>query len=141
MAEEKQRPKVGVGVCVIKDGKILFQKRKGSHGAGSWCFPGGHLEFNESVEDCARRETMEEAGIAIKNLRPGPYTNDIMEKEGRHYITVFIIADYDAGEVRIMEPEKCEKWEWHNWNDLPDPLFVPQQNLVKQKFNPFKQYN
>ena len=35
-----------------------------------------------------------------------------------------------------MEPEKCEKWEWFEWNNLPEPLFLPIQNLLKQKFNP-----
>ena len=45
-----ERPKVGVGVMVFKDGKILLAKRKGSHGAGEYAFPGGHLEFGESFE-------------------------------------------------------------------------------------------
>lgn len=57
--KEEKRPKVGLGVCLLKDDKILFGKRKGAHGGGSWCFPGGHLEFNETWEECARRETEE----------------------------------------------------------------------------------
>jgi len=134
----EQRPKIGVGVIVIKDNKILFQKRKGSHGSGTWCFPGGHLEFNETIEDCAKRETMEEAGITIKNLKMGPFTNDISENEGTHYITLFVIADYDSGEVKAMEPDKCDEWQWCDWNNLPQPLFLPQQNLLKLNFNPFK---
>ena len=48
MAEE--RPKVGMGVFVLKDGKILMQRRKGAHGSGTWCLPGGHLEFNEEFD-------------------------------------------------------------------------------------------
>ena len=66
-----QRPKVGVGVFVLKDGKILMGKRKGAHGEGSWSLPGGHLEFNESWDMCAVRETMEETGVTIKNIRFG----------------------------------------------------------------------
>ena len=63
MSEEK-KPRVGIGVFVLKDGKFLLGKRKSSHGEGSWSFPGGHLEFNEELEDCTRREVMEEAGIS-----------------------------------------------------------------------------
>ena len=135
---EKERPKIGVGVCVIKDGKILFGKRKNAHGEGSWCFPGGHLEWNEKIEDCARREVLEETGLSIKNFRFGPYTNDIFGKEDKHYVTLFVIADYDSGELKLMEPEKCEKWDWFKWEEAPKPLFIPNQNLLKMGYNPFK---
>ena len=81
---------------------------------------------------------MEEVGIQIKNLREGTFTNDVFEKEGKHYITLFVVSEYDSGEVQGLEPEKCEKWEWFNWEELPRPLFVPVENLLKQGFNPFK---
>jgi 8-oxo-dGTP diphosphatase len=131
-------PRIGVGVCVIKDGKVLFGKRKNAHGEGSWCFPGGHLEWNESIEECAKREVLEETWLSIKDLRFGPYTNDIFEKENKHYVTLFVIADYDSGELKLMEPEKCERWNWFDWKKLPRPLFLPVQNLLKGKYNPFQ---
>lgn len=59
------RPKVGVGVIVIKNNKVLLGKRKNSHGQGTWCFPGGHLEFNESWKNCAIRETKEETDVNV----------------------------------------------------------------------------
>ncbi|MBA4320552.1 MAG: DNA mismatch repair protein MutT [Flavobacterium sp.] len=96
-------PKVGVGVIVIKDGKILLGKRKNTHGKGAWSFPGGHLEFNESWEDCAARETMEETGIMIKNIRFGAATNDIFQIEKKHYITIFMLSDYNSGEVKTID--------------------------------------
>lgn len=105
---------------------------------GFWCFPGGRLEFDESPEDCARREVLEETGLSIKNLRFGPYTNDIFEKEGKHYVTLFVVADYDSGELELMEPDKCEKWEWFDWKELPSPLFLPEQNLLKMNYDPFQ---
>ena len=132
------RPKVGVAVVIRKDGKVLLGKRKNAHGDGTWAFPGGHLEWHEAIEDCAKRETQEETGITIKNIQIGPYTNDFFEKENKHYITLFVIADYDAGEVQIMEPEKCEAWEWFDWDNFPKPLFEPIQKLRKQSFNPFQ---
>ncbi len=134
-----ERPKVGIGVIVVKDGKILLGKRKNSHGDGAWSFPGGHLEFGESWEECAKRETMEETGINIKNIRFGTVTNDIFQTEEKHYITIFMLSDYDFGEVQIMEPEKCEKWDWFSWNQLPQPLFVPIQNVLKTGFEPVKE--
>ena len=58
----EHRPKVGIGVIIQKDGKLLMGQRRGAHGADTWCPPGGHLEFGETWESCARRETREEAG-------------------------------------------------------------------------------
>ncbi len=132
-----ERPKIGVGTIVLKDGKVLLGKRKNAHGEGSWCFPGGHLELNESVEECAARETLEEAGITLKNVRKAAFTNDIFEKEEKHYVTLFVLADYADGEVKVMEPHKCEKWEWFEWDSLPSPRFLPIDNLIKQGYNPF----
>ena len=129
------RPKVGVAVIVVKDSKVLLGKRMNSHGSGTWQFPGGHLEFGEPIEDCAKRELFEETGLTIRNIRSGPYTNDIFNTEQKHYITLFVIADYDSGVLTVKEPKKCEKWEWFNWSQLPEPKFLPIQNLIKQKFN------
>lgn len=140
MTTQQNQPKVGVGlgVCVIRNGKVLFGKRKNSHGDGSWNFPGGHLDFGETWEQCAKRETLEETGIQIKNIRFGTATNDFFEKEGKHYVTIIMLADYDSGEVKIMEPDKCEEWDWFEWENPPTPLFVPQQNMIKQGFNPIE---
>ena len=60
---EDKRPKVGVGVFVFKDGKILLGKRKNAHGAGTWSFPGGHIELFEELYECAYRELREETGL------------------------------------------------------------------------------
>ncbi len=139
METDAKRPKVGVQTCIIRNGKVLLGKRINSIDSNTWNFPGGHLEFGESWEECARRETLEEAGIEIEDVRyNGAVTNDIFKKENKHYITIFVLAKYRSGEVRIMEPDKCEEWKWFKWNDLPQPLFLPIKNLLKQDFDPFK---
>jgi len=128
------RPLIGVAVIVIKDDRVLLGKRKNSHGADTWAFPGGHLEFNESITDCAAREVFEETGLGIKNLRCGPYTNDIFAAENKHYVTLFVLADHDSGTPEVKEPHKCEKWQWSVWPPNLQPCFLPIQNLLKQNF-------
>ena len=130
------RPRIGVAAIVGKDGKVLLGKRRNAHGDGTWQFPGGHLEYGESVEDCARREVWEEAGIRICDLRIGPYTNDRFEAERKHYITLFVTARYESGSVRRREPHKCGQWAWFRWSRLPEPRFLPIQNLMKTGFRP-----
>jgi len=129
------RPRVGMGVIVLRDGRVLLGRRKSSHGAGTWHMPGGHLEFGEGLEGCARREVLEETDLRIKNPRLAAVTNDIFG-EGKHYITLFMLSEWGSGEPRAMEPEKAESWNWFSWDNLPEPLFLPMQNLLKQGFRP-----
>jgi 8-oxo-dGTP diphosphatase len=133
-----KRPHVGVAGILIRNGKILLGKRVGAHSSGTWCFPGGKLDFGEEVFDCAKREVLEETGLKISNLRLGSYTNDYFKDENLHYITLFVLSDKISGTPKIMEPNKCLEWRWVEWNDMPRPLFLPIQNLLKQKFNPIK---
>jgi len=125
------QPKVGISVIIKKEGKVLLGKRKNAHGEGTWSFPGGHLEYEEAWEECAKRETLEEVKIDINNIRFFAATNDIFKKEHKHYITIFMISDYDSGEVKNMEVDKCERWEWFKWSELPTSLFLPIKNLLK----------
>lgn len=85
-----------------------------------------------------KREVLEETGMKTKNLKLGPFTNDIFKKDDKHYITLFVIAKDASGKPQVLEPEKCERWEWFSWEKLPKPLFLPLKNLRKQKFDPFK---
>jgi 8-oxo-dGTP diphosphatase len=129
-------PLVGIGVLILRDGRVLLGERQGSHGAGTWAPPGGHLEFGESVEACARREALEETGLELSSVRPGPYTSDVFVEEGKHYVTLFVLADVLHGEPQILEPTKCLRWAWFKWLQLPKPLFQPLATLHQTGFQP-----
>ena len=126
-----KRPRVGVGIAVLQEGRVLLGKRKGAHGAGEWSFAGGHLEFGESIEACAKRELVEETGLKALSIELGPWTNDILEGD-KHYITIFVFINHFEGQLQLLEPHKCEGWEWFEWDALPSPLFGPVQSLIKK---------
>ncbi len=129
-------PRVGVGVIVLRDGLVLIGQRLGSHGAGTWALPGGHLEFGESVEDCARRELLEETGLEIDAVRAAPYTSDVFAEGAKHYVTLFVLAESRHGEPQAGEPDKCAHWVWCRWAELPAPLFAPLETLRRSGFVP-----
>jgi 8-oxo-dGTP diphosphatase len=128
-------PRPGVGVLLLRDGKILLGRRRGSHGAGDWAPPGGHVDEGESAEATARREVLEETGLVIERTRVGPVTEDRFP-EGKHYLTTFVAADAPAGEPQNLEPTKCEGGAWFDWDGLPAPLFLPLLSLHRSGFRP-----
>ena len=152
-------PRVGIAVFILhptvpassptspplysKKYKFLLGKRLGSHGAGTWALPGGHLEFGESFEECAAREVLEETVLEldIDSVEYLTATNDVMPYEtapskakeegsvrGKHYVTIFMTARVKAAdwqaetmgmpEAELLEPEKCAGWEWVSWEEL-----------------------
>src|SRR3989338_10839488 len=119
MVRVKDRPKIGVGVLVYKENQIIILQRKGAHGSGTWCPPGGHLEFGETPQETAVRETFEETGVHIVNCKIVGVTNDVMLAEGKHYLTFFVKANYLSGELINKEPEKISDARWVKIEDIP----------------------
>ena len=118
--------RVGVGAFILSSSSsaqnptFLIGKRLGSHGAGTFALPGGHLEFGESPEECASREILEETGLEVKNLRFLTATNDVLRQDRKHYVTMFVVCERvsEEEEARVMEVDKCEGWEWSSWEEL-----------------------
>lgn len=130
-----QIPKVNLGIIIMREKEVLLKKEN-----DLWSFPIYSVEKNETFEKCAYRENNEETGLKIKLITRTPtiWTNDIFEKEEKHYNTFFIKAKYISGEPKILEPKKCEEWKWFEWNNLPRNLFLPVDNLIKLGYNPFE---
>lgn len=130
--DELMRPKVGVGLLIIKDGSILLGQRKSSHGEGEFGGPGGHLEQNESFEECILRELSEEAGdeIKVKNLGFLCVTN-MMKYPPKHYVDIGMVAEWDGGDPIVMEPHKLVSWNWYPIDALPEKLFGCMENYLE----------
>jgi 8-oxo-dGTP diphosphatase len=122
-----------MGVLVMRRGRVLLGRRRGSHGEGYYAAPGGHIEFGESFEEAARREVREETGLEIADLKLLSVGNYIFKREDgeRHYIDVDFVCEAPAGEPQLAEPEKCDGWGWYDLNDLPQPLFVVTRRMIE----------
>jgi 8-oxo-dGTP diphosphatase len=126
----ENQTKIGVGVMIFKEGKILLGKRKSSHGAGEYSFPGGHLEYLESFEDCAVRETLEEVNIEIQNIQ-FQFVSNVTHYAPKHYVHIGLTAEWKSGAQQVMEPEKCEGWDWYDIDNLPSPIFHMAEQAIK----------
>ena len=129
-------PRVGVAVIFMRNNRLLLIKRKKSHGAGSWAVPGGHLEFGESPEECAIRETREEVGLEISDVRFVAITNDVFPENNLHYITIWMKGDCPSGEPKKASQDEVAELGWFSWDALPSPLFIPLENLINGRRYP-----
>ena len=122
--------KVGVGLLILKDGKVLWSKRKGSFGSGLYGGVGGHVEYGETLEQAILRELAEECGVKVKNLRM-LCVSDFLTHTPRHYVDVGFVAEWKSGEPQILEPKKCEGWEWRDLDDIPKHIFAPMAGYIE----------
>lgn len=130
---------VGFGVMVLRDNKVLLGKRHDDpekadsklHGEGTWTMPGGKIEFGESFEDAAHRETLEETGIKIdkEKLKLISLTND--KVEDAHFVTIGFLCEDFSGEVEVKEPDEIVEWKWFDLNELPEKIFFPSKKVLK----------
>jgi len=124
-------PGVGVVVLLKNDNKILLGFRNAELGKNTWGLPGGKLDFGEEPINCAIRELKEETDLDVKisDLKFIGLSNAIFDNE-THYITLFYESEKFYGELKIMEPDKCNEWKW--FDKLPENLFLPFKNFIQQ---------
>src|SRR5947207_14512162 len=104
---QKEKAKVGVSVLVKKGDRILLEKRQQTtHGNGTWGPPSGHIDFGEAPEQTAIRETQEETGVKIDEVKFRVITNDVFEQEQKHYITLWFDANFVSGEPEVRSPNE-----------------------------------
>ena len=121
-------PNVGVGAIIARGRHVLLIRRAGAMGCHRWSPTGGYLEFGEGFAACANREAEEEIGYANGGFFFLAVSNDIFE--GRHFATVRMISAPREDWAIVKAPEEVAEAAWFDIGALPEPLFVPFENLV-----------
>ena len=124
-------PRVGVGVVVRRERELLLVRRAGTHGSGTWSTPGGHLDFGEDPAACRAREAAEETGVRIGPVRLVGVTNDVFEREAKHYVTLWFEAEHASGEAAALAGDELDAVGWFGEDELPEPLFPPLRKLLQ----------
>lgn len=111
-------------VGITKGDKILLANNK-NFPEGLHSNIAGFLEVNETLEECVKREVLEEVNIRVKNIRyfdsqPWPYPNSIM---------IGFIAEYESGEIKVDGNEIVHA-DWYSKENLP---ILPDENTIARK--------
>ncbi len=129
---EKKYSRVGVGVMIVnKQSEVLLGLRQGSHGAGEWSFPGGGIEFGDTIEKTVKKEVKEETNLEVDDLELISVADEMRYLvEGKQYVMIGFKANSFSGELKLMEPDKFVKWEWFSLSNLPELLFSGTESMI-----------
>jgi 8-oxo-dGTP diphosphatase len=126
---------IGVGVgalCVDEEGRIFLTQRgpQAKNERGLWEFPGGSVEFGETLAGALKREMMEEYGIQIEVGELLDVFDHILPDEGQHWVSPTFICRIISGKPAILEPGKCSQIGWFQVDEIPEPLtMITRHNL------------
>lgn len=117
-------PGLGVGLAILRDGKLLLCRRMKAPEAGHWNIVGGKVDHMEPAELAARREAAEETGLSIGAIRYLGVTEQRIEADRQHWVSLLYVTDDTTGEPQLTEPDKLSEIGWFDLDDLPQPLSV-----------------
>jgi 8-oxo-dGTP diphosphatase len=108
---QSTRPQLAVSGAIFRDGKVLLVRRARSPGKGFYSFPGGRVEFGESLHTALHREVDEETGLRIEILGLAGWREVLPAAgNGGHYVIMSFAARWTAGEPALNDEHDDFKW-------------------------------
>ncbi|WP_113486848.1 NUDIX domain-containing protein [Rhizobium cremeum] len=115
-------PGLGVGLAILRDGKLLLYRRRKAPEAGFWNIVGGKVDHMEPAEQAARREAEEETGLSIGSIGFLAATEQIIDDDRQHWVSLLYRTEDFSGEAQLTEPDKLSEFGWFDLDALPEPL-------------------
>lgn len=114
----------------LKEGKVLMVFRKTNPQKGYWAFPGGYLDWDETIEECAVREFEEESGFKVKKVKfLGVYSNPNRDLDGRQNVNHCFYGEV-VKEIGSIDDFEIEKVKWFNLNKLPQKIAFDHREMI-----------
>jgi len=125
-------PVPAAGVVIEKEGKILLVKRKYEPYKGDWCLPAGFMEYDESPEQCAIRETKEELNVDVElDGLYGVYSGK--DDPRTHAVLIMYWAKIIGG--KLKPGDDAEEIEFFAKDEVPPNIaFLAHRQIIKEFF-------
>ena len=130
------RPLIMAGATVLildRSNRLLMMRRTDNH---CWGVPGGAMELGETYEDTARRETREEVGVELGDVKlfsvqSGPESHYVYANGDEIYAAnvTYLVRDF-CGEIKLDTNEHSE-YRYFDLDDLPDDISPPIKPILR----------
>jgi 8-oxo-dGTP diphosphatase len=108
------QPVVGIGAVILKEGKILLEKRGNEPAKGQWSIPGGAVEVGEPLEKAVLREIKEETGLDGQTSRLLDVVDQVnLDEKAKiqfHYVIIDYLVKVKQGEPKPASDADALKW-------------------------------
>lgn len=114
---------VGVGAVILDENGAVFLALRGREARNErhkWEFPGGSVEFGETLEQALVREIREEYDMTVAVQQLLDVVDHIIPMEKQHWVSPTFLCRLTGGAPKIMEPHKCERIGWFGMNEIPE---------------------
>src|SRR5689334_21559916 len=111
------RPAVTVDIVVVTDEdkpRVLLIRRKHDPYAGKWAIPGGFVDMDETLEDAARRELLEETGVRVKRMEQLSTFGDPGRDPRGRTISIVYLTRVRPQELRPKAADDAAEVGWHS---------------------------
>lgn len=108
MTTRNDSPLVGVGVAIVRDGRLLLVQRGHEPAKGLWAVPGGKVDFGERLREAAAREVREETGLEVEVgevIWAGEHISDF-----GHIVLVDFVGSVIGGELEAADDADRAEW-------------------------------
>lgn len=135
--EERYKSMIVVDLMLIRKNEetgkkeVLLALRKNTgYNDGKYELPGGHVNEGEDLMNAMIREADEELKIKLK--LEDLHIKHILHHYKGNRLKFIISSEKYEGNLEIGEPEKCEKLEWFNIEELPENLDKRAKKVIRE---------
>lgn len=122
-------------LAVNDNNQVLLIQRKRDPQAGWWALPGGYLDWNETLAECAQRELVEETNLKVQaTTLLGVYDSPERDQDGRQNVDHCFVGLVVDPHLLTINPEEVITANWFSFAQLPGKIAFDHRQMIEDYY-------